>query len=167
MADGRVRIESMKEGSDNDIPGVNIERLLRPISVIVGRVSVDGRIVIEGSESVGRSVIKGRVSVDGGTVSKGSETDDGSMVTDDSKSVSVAGGNKVCVMLYITEKLVIDEMPDMLGIEVTGIVFTIGLPSGPSCTARLANLTTVLVPLRAVPVSGLPKFCVNVHKPSA
>ena len=160
MADGRVRIESMKEGSDNDIPGVKIERLLRPTSVILGRVSVDGRIVIEGSESVGRPVIVGRVSVDGKTVSKGSETDDG-------KSVSVAGGNKVCVMLYITEKLVIDEMPDMLGIEVTGIVSTIGLPSGPSCTARLANLTTVLVPLRAVPVSGLPKFCVNVRNPSA
>ena len=177
----------MSEESAGGVPGVKIEivvafkRLLMSILVIVGGVSVDGRIVIEGSETEdggmvrddGRPglVIVGRVSVEGNTVIEGSEIDDGRMVRDDGKSVSVAGGNKVSVKLSITDttadKLVTGEMPDMPGIEVTGIVFTIGLPLGPGSTTRLANLTTVCVPLRAVPTSGLPKPCVNVHKPSA
>jgi hypothetical protein len=137
-----------------------------PTLVIVGRVSVEGRAVIEGSEIVvvlerlltSMLVMVGKVSVVG------------RIVRDDGKSVDVAGGNKVADKLSITDttadKLVTGEMPDMLGIEVTGIVFKIGFPSGPGSTARLANLTTVCVPLRNEPVGGLPKFCVNVHKPS-
>jgi hypothetical protein len=187
VAEGIVRIEPMSEERAGGVPGVNIEivvafrRLLMSMLVIVGEVSVDGRIVIEGSETEdGRMVrddgspgpvIVGRVSVEGRPVIEGSETDDGRMVTDDGKSVSVAGGNKVSVRLSTTdttaEKLVTVAMPDMLGIDVTGMVFTIGLPSGPGSTARLANFTTVCVPLRTVPTGGLPKPCVNVHKPSA
>lgn len=167
-----MRIESRSEERDDGVPGVIIEmavaskRLLRSTLVIVGRVSVEGRAVIEGSEIVvafkrlltSMLVIVGKVSVDG------------RLVRNDDKSVFVASGNKVAVKLSTTDttadKLVTGEMPDMLGIEVTGIVFTIGLPSGPGSTARLANLTTVCVPLRADPTGRLPKTCVNVHKPS-
>lgn len=173
VADGRVMMESMSEGSDGGVPGVNIEsvvasrRLLMSMLVIVGTVSVEGKAVIEGGEIVVASkrllrsilVIVGKVSVVG------------RIFRDDGKSVSVAGGNKVAVTLSIpdttADKLVIGEMPDMLGIVVTGIVFTIGFPSGPGSTARLANFTTVCVPLRGDPTGGLPKPCVNVHKPSA
>lgn len=128
--------------------------------VMGGSETEDGNIAIDGNEID-----------EGKTVIDGSETDEGRMVKDDDRPVSVAGGNKVAVKLSITdttaEKLVTGERPDMLGIEVTGIVFTIGLPSGPVSTIRLANLTTVWVPLRKFPTGGLPKPCVNVHKPSA
>jgi hypothetical protein len=172
VADGRVRMESMSEGSEGGVPGVNTEsvvafrRLLMSRLVIVGTVSVEGKTVVEGGEIVVASkrllrsilVIVGKVSVVG------------RIVRDDGKSVSVVGGNKVAVTLSTTDttadKLVTGEMPDMLGIVVTGIVFTIGFPSGPGSTARLANLTTVCVPLRGDPTGGLPKLCVNVHKPS-
>jgi hypothetical protein len=177
----------MSEESAGGIPGVDIEivvafkRLLMSMLVIMGEVIVDGRIVIEGRDADDGSMVRddgspglvivGRVSVEGRPVIEGSESDDGRIVRDDGKSVSVEGGNKVSVKLSITdttaEKLVTVAMPDMLGIDVTGIVFTIGLPSGPGSTARLANLTTVCVPLRTVPTGGLPKPCVNVHKPSA
>jgi hypothetical protein len=179
VADGMVRIESTSEEIDDGVPGVSIEidvapkRLLMPTLVIVGKVSVEGKAVIEGIEIVvafkrllmSTLVIVGKVNVVGRIVK-----DDGKIVRDDGKSVDVAGGNKVAVKLSITDttadKLVTGEMPDMLGIEVTGIVFTIGFPSGPGSTARLANLTTVCVPLRGDPTGGLPKLCVNVHKPS-
>ena len=167
----------MSEESDGGIPGVKIEtvvafkRLLIPMLVIVGEVSVDGRIVIEWRDIEDGSMVRddgrpglvivGRVSVEGKPVIEGSETDDGRMVRDDGKSVSVTGGNEDSVKLSITdttaEKLVTVAMPDMLGIDVTGIVFKIGLPSGPGSTARLASLTTVCVPLRTVPTGGLPK----------
>jgi len=144
-----VRIESMREGSDGGVPGVDIEiagvlkRLPRSMLVIVGRECVDGKIVIDSSEIVvafGRSltsilVIVGRMNVVG------------RIVRDDGNSSSVVAGNKVAVKLSITDttadKLVTVAMPDMLGTEATGIVFTIGFPSGPGCTARLANMTTV------------------------
>jgi hypothetical protein len=177
VAEGIVRIEPMSEESAGGVPGVNTEivvafkRLLMSILVIVGRVSVDGRIVMEGIETDNGVMVRedgrpmltlvGRVSVEGRTVIEGSEIDDGRIVKDDGNSVSVTGGNKVSVKLSITEttaeKLVTVAMPDMLGIDVTGIVFTIGLPSGPSSTARLANLTAVWVPLRTVPTGGLLK----------
>ena len=167
-----MRIESRSEERDGGVPGVSIEmvvasnRLLRSTLVIVGRVSVEGRAVIEGSEIVvafkglltSMLVIVGKVSVDG------------RLVRNDDKSVVVASGNKVAIKLSTTDtaadKLVTGEIPDMLEIEVTGIVFTMGFPSGPGSTARLANLTTVCVPLRGDPTGGLPKPCVNVHKPS-
>ena len=114
-----MRIESIREGSDGSVPGVNIEtvvafkRLLMSILVIVGRVSVEGRIVIEGSETddsvivrddgISELVIVGRVSVEGRPVIEGSEIDDGRMVRDDGKLVSVVGGNKVSVKLSITD----------------------------------------------------------------
>lgn len=162
----------MSDERDGGVPGVNTEmvvalkRLLVPMLVTVGKASVEGKTMIEGIEIVvafnrlltSMLVIVGNVSVDN------------RIVRDDSKSVDVAGGNRVAVKLSITDttadKLVTGEMPDMLGIEVTGIVFTIGFPSGPGSTARLANLTTVYVPLRGDPTGGLPKLCVNVHKPS-
>jgi hypothetical protein len=94
-------------------------------------------------------------------------------VEDDIRPVHVTGGSKVAVELStadtIADKLVIgDNMPvtDKLGSEETGFVSMIGLPSGPIFTARLASMTTVLVPLRREPVGGSPKPCVNVHKPS-
>jgi hypothetical protein len=164
------------EGSDG-APGVDIDIvvafkwLLMPKLVNDGSESVNGRIVIDGTETDdGKIVIDGNETEDGRTVIDGSETDDDRMVKDDDRPVSVTGGNKVAVKLSIAdttaEKLVSGKRPDMLGIEVTGIVFTIGLPSGPVSTIRLASLTTVWVPLRAVPNGGLPKPCVNVHKPS-
>lgn len=148
------------EGSDC-VPGVDIEiarvfkRLLTPILVIVGSKSVDGKIVVDGSEFVvafkrllmsrlvivGKVRVVGRIVIDdsetdnGRIVIDGSEIDDGRIVRDDGKSESVTGGNKVAVTLSIPDttanKLVTGEMPDMLGIEATGIVFKIGLPSGP------------------------------------
>ena len=168
-----MRIESRSEERDGGVPGVSIEivvaskTLLIPTLVIVGSVSVEDKTVIEGIEIVvafkrlltSILAIVGKVSVDG------------RIVRDDGKFVDAAGGSKVAVTLSITgttaDKLVTGEMPDMLGIEVTGIVFTIGFPSGPGSTARLANLTTVCVPLRGDPTGGLPKLCVNVHNPSA
>lgn len=172
-------IESMREESHGGVPGVKIEivvafkRLLMSALVIVGTVSVEGRKVIEGSETEdgrivrddGRStlIVMGSVSVEGRML-------EGRIVRDDDKSVGVGGGNKVAVKVSTTDttadKVVTGEMPDMLGIEVTGIVFTIGFPSGPGSTARLASLTTVCVPLRGDPTGGLPKPFVNVHKPS-
>jgi hypothetical protein len=165
------------EGSEG-APGVNIDivvafkRLLMSMLVIEGRGSVDSRAVIDGSEMDNEGmVVDGNETDKDGIVIDGSETDDGGMVKDDDRPVSVTGGNSVTVELSITgttaEKLVTGCRPDMLGIKVTGIVFTIGLPSGPFSTIRLASLTTVCVPLRAVPIGGLPKPCVNVHKPSA
>lgn len=163
----------MSEEEDGGVPGVSIETvvasktLLMPTLVITGSVSVEGKTVIEGIKIVvafkrllmSILAIVGKVSVDG------------RIVRDDGKSVDAAGDSKVAVKLSITgttaDKLVTGEMPDMLGIEVTGIVFTIGFPSGPGTTARLANLTTVCVPLRGDPTGGLPKLCVNMHKPSA
>ena len=145
VADANVTIELLGEGSDG-VPGVDIEiagvlkRLLTPTLVIVGREVgreiVDGKIVIDDSEFVvafkrlliSRLVIVGKVRVVGRIVIEGSEIDDG-------KSVSVVGGNKNAVTLSnpgtTADKLVTGEMPDMLGIEATGIVFRIGLPSGP------------------------------------
>lgn len=179
VADGMVRIESTSEERDGGVPGVSNEmvvafkRLLMSTLVIVGKVSVEGRAVIEGSENVvafkrlltSILVVVGKLKVVGRIVK-----DDGKIVRDDGKSVDVAGGNKVAVKLSTTDtaadKLVTGEIPDMLEIEVTGIVFTMGFPSGPGSTARLANLTTVCVPLRGDPTGGLPKPCVNVHKPS-
>lgn len=127
---------------------------------------VDGRPVIEGSDTE-----DGRIVGDDGRsilIVVGSESVEGRIVRDDGKSVGVKGGNKVAVTLSITDttadKVVTGEMPDMLGIEVTGIVFTIGSPSGPGSTARLTNLTTVCVPLRGDTTGGLPKPFVNVHK---
>jgi hypothetical protein len=96
------------------------------------------------------------------------------MVRDDGRPVNVTDGNKVEVKLSITDttadKLVMDEkIPDLekLGSGVIVFMSMMGLRSGPSLTARLANLTTVLVPLRREPESGSPKPCVSVHKPSA
>jgi hypothetical protein len=91
----------MSEERDGGVPGVSIEtvvtskRLLMPTLVIVGRVSVEGRAVIEGSEIVvafkrlltSMLVIVGKVNVVG------------RIVKDDGKSVDVAGGNKVAVKL--------------------------------------------------------------------
>jgi hypothetical protein len=170
-------MELTSEGSEG-APGVDREivvafkRLLMSKLVIDGSETEDGRIVMDGSETDNEGiVIDGNETEDGRIVIDGSETDDGRMVKDDDKPVSVTGGNRVAVELSITgttaEKLVTGCRPDMLGIKVTGIVFTIGLPSGPFSTIRLASLTTVCVPLRAVPIGGLPKPCVNVHKPSA
>ena len=161
----------MKDGSEGSVPEGNIEivvafkRPLTSILVIVGRDSVDGSIVIEGS------VMEDTVTE--GNVNEGTETNDGKIVRDDGRLVSVTGSNRVAVKLSIADttadKLVSgDKIPDTdrLGSEVIGIVSKIGLPSGPTLTARFANMTTVLVPLRGEPTGGLPKPCVNVHKPS-
>lgn len=55
---------------------------------------------------------------------------------------------------------------DSRGTEAIELVSVIGFPSGPTLTARLASITTVLVPLRRAPVARSPKPCVNVHTPS-
>lgn len=117
VADANERIELTSEGSEG-VPGVDIEiagvlkRLLRSMLVTGGKESVDGRIVIEGSE-----------------------IDDGRIVRDEGKSSSVVDGNIVAVKLSIpdttADKLVTVAIPDTLGIDATGIVFKIGLPSGP------------------------------------
>lgn len=135
---------------------------------------VDGKIVIEGSNTDdSKTVIDGSEYVNDSVVPRGSDMDDGRTVEDDIRPVSVTGGSTLAVELSITgaiaDKLVIgDNTPvtDRLGSEETGFVSMIGVPSGPIFTARLANMTTVLVPLRREPVGGSPKPCVNVHKPS-
>lgn len=145
VAEPRVMTEFTKVGSTDGVPGliagivVAVKRLLMLTLVMVGSEIVDGR-----------------------------------AVSDDGRLVTVIDGSKVDVKLLITDTadgmVVIGNVvpeTDSRGSEVTGFVSMIGLPSGPTLTARLASMTTVLVPLRRDPIGGSPKFCVNVHKPSA
>jgi hypothetical protein len=149
VAEGMLIIELMKDGIEGDVPGVITEslvvmfrRLLASILVIVGSDSVDGRDVILIKVLIDN--VDGRIVI---LLIVGSENVDG-------KAVKVVIGV---------------ENPDIdrRGSEVTGFVSMIGWPSGPTLTARLASMTTVLVPLRREPTGGLPKPCVNVHTPSA
>lgn len=178
-----LRIGFTREGIDGDVLGVNIvvafKRLLTSTLVIVVKDNVDGKLVIDGRESVGgrlvidgseidegRVVIDGRESVEGRDVIDGSEIVDGRETVAE-RPVSVIDGKEVAVRPLIVGipavKLVLGN--DSLGSEETEFVSMIGLPSGPSLTARLANMTTVLVPLRADPTGGFPKPCVNVQTP--
>jgi hypothetical protein len=186
-------IEFLKETSESDVPGgitesivVTFRRLLKSMLVIVGREIVDGRDVIlmscDSDNVDGRAVIlmncdsdnvDGRAvilmncdsdNVDGRPVILlivGSERVDGRAV------MLIVGSDRVdgkAVMLVIG-----DDIPEInrRGAEVTDSISMIGWPSGPTLTARLASMTTVFVPLRRVPIGGLPKPCVKVHTPSA
>jgi hypothetical protein len=149
VADGMLMIQLMKDGIDGDVPGVITEslvvifkRLLASILVMVGSDNVDGREVI--LIKVLSDNVEGRIVM---LLIVGSDNVDGRAV-------------KLVIGIDIPEI-------DRRGAEVTGFVSMIGWPSGPTLTARLASMTTVLVPFRRVPVGGLPKPCVNVHTPSA
>jgi hypothetical protein len=171
-------IEFLKETSESDVPGgitesivVTFRRLLKSMLVIVGREIVDGRDVIlmncDSDNVDGRAVILMNCdsdNVDGRPVILlivGSERVDGRAV------MLIVGSDRVdgkAVMLVIG-----DDIPEInrRGAEVTDSISMIGWPSGPTLTARLASMTTVFVPLRRVPIGGLPKPCVKVHTPSA
>jgi hypothetical protein len=149
VAEGMPMIEFLKETSESDVPGgitesivVTFRRLLTSMLVIVGREIVDGRDVIlmncDSDNVDGRAVI---------LLIVGSERVDG-------RAVMLVIGDDI---LEINRR----------GAEVTGSISMIGWPSGPTLTARLASMTTVFVPLRRVPIGGLPKPCVKVHTPSA
>jgi hypothetical protein len=82
-------------------------------------------------------------------------------------------GSEVPVRLLIPDapgrRVVIEPRRD--DIEVRGfgaieIVLTTGMLSGPIFTARLDTKTTVLVPLRWLPVDSAPSPLVRVHTPS-
>jgi hypothetical protein len=159
-----LMIEFLKETSEGDVPGgitesivVTFRRLLTSMLVIVGREIVDGRDVIlmncDSDNVDGRAVI---------LMNCDSDNVDGRPVI-----LLIVGSERVdgrAVMLVIG-----DDIPEInrRGAEVTGSISMIGWPSGPTLTARLASMTTVFVPLRRVPIGGLPKPCVKVHTPSA
>ena len=99
---------------------------------------------------------------------------DGKPAGEDVKLVTnVICGSEVPIRLLIPDapgrRVVIEPRRD--DIEVRGfgaieIVLTTGILSGPILTARLDTKTTVLVPLRWVPVDSAPSPLVRVHTPS-
>lgn len=91
----------------------------------------------------------------------------------DGEVARVTGEIVVTLTKPLVPRLVIDGKDravetrdsDNRGTEAIELVSVIGFPSGPTLTARFASMTTVLVPLRRVPVARSPKPCVNVHTP--
>lgn len=152
---------------------------VRDGTVIVG---IDGSsdesplVSMLGMESVGSDVSVGRICVMLASIEPIDESPrlDGSTIREDGSVVSmVTGGSKVPVRLPIPDtagnRVVRDGRRaeiEARGFVASEIRLTMGLPSGPSLTARLAIRMTVLVPFRMIPVEGSPSPAVSVHTPS-
>jgi hypothetical protein len=130
-----------------------------------------------GVESVDSDEVVGKVFVMLASIEPGDETPrlDGKVAEEDGRSVS-----KVVDVTELPVKLLVPDTTggrvvteggraevDARGFVTIGIRSTMGLPSDPSVTTRLAVMMTVVVPLRTVSVGGTPSPFVKVQSPSA
>ena len=129
-----------------------------------------------GVESVDSDEVVGKVFVMLASIEPGDETPrlDDKVTEEDGRSVS-----KVVDMTELPVKLLVPDTTggrvvmeggraevDARGFVTIGVRSTMGLPSDPSVTTRLAVMMTVVVPLRTVPVGGTPSPFVKVQTPS-